>query len=130
MKKSTYALLPSILIFVSVFLNSCSSPNRLPQAAEKALETYWQSLPSYPTITNQIQQVWPGVVPAETIMPLSSNMDIWCVITEITAADDVSIIGENVTWIVFRNDEGADWTAAMLATMSALWPYEACGTGP
>lgn len=51
-------------------------------------------------------------------------------VAEITAAEDESIIGETVTWIVFRNDEEADWNAAMLATMSSLWPYEACGNGP
>jgi hypothetical protein len=30
-------------------------------------------------------------------------------------------------WIVTREDEQSEWKAAMLATMSASWPYEACG---
>lgn len=130
MRKSPNAILSLVVIVVSILLNSCSSPNRLPPAAESALEAYWQSLPSYPTITHQIRQVWRGVVPADSTTPQSPNMEVWCVVAEITAAEDESIIGETVTWIVFRNDEEADWNAAMLATMSSLWPYEACGNGP
>jgi hypothetical protein len=130
MRKSLNSILSWVVIFVSIFLASCSSPNRLPPAAESALEAYWQSLPSYPTITQQILQVWPGVVPVETVTTWGSNMEIWCVETEITAAEDVSIVGETVTWIVFRNDEQANWIAAMLATMSSIWPYEACGKTP
>ena len=57
-------------------------------------------------------------------------MEIWCVETEIITADDTSIIGEPVTWIVTRNDEKSNWQSAMLATMSSTWPYEACGRGP
>jgi hypothetical protein len=130
MKKSVIFAVSLYVIFVGVFLSSCSPPTRLPTDANRALEDYWQSLPSDPTLTYQILQVWQGVVPAETITPWAPNMEVWCVETEITAATDASIIGETVTWIVIRNDEKADWNVAMLATMSSIWPYEACGKGP
>ena len=130
MKKSLNSAAFSIVIFVSIFLATCSSPTRLPSGAEKALRAYWQSLPSYPTTSYRIVQVWQGDVRAETGTPRTPNMQVWCVDAEITAAEDVSIIGETVTWIVIRDDEKADWTAAMLAAMSSTWPYEACGRGP
>ncbi|UCH60670.1 MAG: hypothetical protein JSV61_04105 [Anaerolineales bacterium] len=130
MKKSINATMYLAVIFMSIFLTYCSSPTQLPPDAEKALESYWQSLPSHPTITHQILQVWQGVVPAETTTPRTSIFEVWCVETEITEAVEVSIIGETVTWIVFRDDEEADWMVAMLATMSSTWPYEACGKGP
>jgi hypothetical protein len=130
MKKSINSTLSLVAIFVSIFLTSCSSPTRLPPDVEKALNAYWQSLPSYPSITYQILQVWPSAAPAETITPWAPSMEVWCVETEITVAEDVSLVGETVTWIVIRDDEDADWIAAMLATMSSTWPYEACGEGP
>ncbi len=124
MKKFSSARLLLVAIFLSIFLASCSSASSFPPDAERALEAYWQSLPSYPTITYQTQQAWPGV---ESATPRAPNMEVWCVETEITAAEDVSLIGETLTWIVIRDNQDADWTAAMLATMSSLWPYEACG---
>ena len=123
MKKFLNAILPLVAIFLSIFLASCSSPSALPPEAERALEAYWQSLPSYPNISYQMRQAWPGVVSAEMI----PNMEVWCVETEITEAEDIELISETLTWIVIRENEDADWTAAMLATMSSLWPYEACG---
>ncbi len=125
MKKFLNAILPLVAIFLSIFLASCSSSSSLPLDAERALEAYWQSLPSYPNITHQTLQAWPGVASAD-MMP---DMEVWCVETEIIAAEDVELIGETLIWIVIRDNEDADWTATMLATMSSLWPYEACGKG-
>ena len=130
MKKTVNFVSLLFVILVGIFLSSCSSQTQLPADANRALEAYWQSLPSDPTLTYQILQVWPSVNPAETITPWAPNMEVWCVETEITAAKNASIIGASVTWIVIRNDENADWSAAMLATMSSTWPYEACGKGP
>jgi len=129
MEKSVNSAVSLFVIFAGIFLSSCSSPTRLPTDANRALEAYWQSLPSDPSLTYQILQVWPGVVPAKTMPPGAQNMEIWCVETEITVAKDSSIIGETVIWIVIRNDIGADWNVAMLAAMSSTWPYEACGKG-
>ncbi len=126
MKKFLSARLLLVAIFLGVFLASCSSTKPFPPDAERALEAYWQSLPSYPTITYQTLQAWPGV---ETTTAWAPNMEVWCVETEITAAEDASLIGETLTWIVMRDNQDADWTAAMLATMSSTWPYEACGKG-
>jgi len=129
MRKSVNNLLSLFVIFVSVFLSSCSSPTRFPKDAERALESYWESLPTDPALAYQILQVWPGVVPVETTTPWAPKMEVWCAETEITAAEDSSIIGETVIWIVMRNDKMSDWSVAMLATMSSIWPYEACGKG-
>ena len=123
MKKFSKATFPLIIIFLLIFLTSCFSPKELPQDVEKSLETYWQSLPSYPNISYQTTQAWPGVV-SEEMMP---SMEVWCIETEITAAEDISLIGQTLTWIVIRENKNADWPTAMLATMSSLWPYEACG---
>ena len=124
MKKFLNSILPLVTIFLVIFLVSCSSPSALPPDAERALEAYWQSLPSS-YITHQTRQAWSGV-PSADMMP---DMEVWCVETEIIAAEDVELIGETLTWIVIRDNEDADWTAAMLATMSSIWPYEACGKG-
>ena len=127
MKKSVVFFL---VIFSVIFLSSCSQPAQLPADAREALDAYWQSLPSDPNLTHQILQAWQGSTPEETTAPQVPIMEVWCVETEITAAKNDSIIGASVTWIVIRNDENADWSAAMLATMSSTWPYEACGKGP
>lgn len=120
-----------MFVFVAgICLSACSPPSQFPTDAKRALEDYWQSLPSDPTPTYQILEAWQGDVPAETSTTLAPNMEVWCVETKITAATDASIIGETVTWIVIRNDDKADWNVAMLATMSSIWPYEACGKGP
>ena len=124
MKRSINLTVSLVMIFMSVVLVACSSSSQLPTHAERALQAYWQSLPSYPTISHQILYAWRGTVPADR-----PNMEVWCVETEITVAEDPSVIGEKITWIVVRNDEDADWTAMMLAAMSSIWPYEACGEG-
>ena len=129
MKKSVNSIALLLVFFITIFLSSCSRPAQLPTDTRKALEAYWQSLPSDPNLNYQIIQAWLGAVPEETTTP-APNMEVWCVETEITAATDASIIGETVTWIIFRNDKKADWDTAMLATMSSLWPYEACGKEP
>ena len=118
------------VIFLAIFISSCTQPAQLPTDARGALEAYWQSLPSDPNLTHQIIQAWPGNIPEETTAPGVSIMEVWCVETGIIAATDASIIGETITWIMFRNDEKADWNVAMLATMSSTWPYEACGEKP
>ena len=127
MKKSVVLLL---VIFLVIFLSSCSQPAQLPTDARKALEAYWRSLPSDPNLTHQIIKAWPSVVPEKTTTPWAPAMEVWCIETEITAATDTSIIGETVTWIMLREDEKADWDVAMLATMSSTWPYEACRKEP
>lgn len=111
-------------------VSSCSQSAQLPTDAMGALDDYWQSLPSDPNLTHQIIQTWPGDVSEETKTLQAPNMEVWCIETEVTAATDDSIIGETITWIMFRNDEEANWNVAMLATMSSLWPYEACGEEP
>ncbi|HKJ37221.1 MAG TPA: hypothetical protein VJ972_00470 [Anaerolineales bacterium] len=129
MKRSVNSVVFLIVFFITIFLASCSQPAQLPTDARGALENYWQSLPSDPNLTHQIIQAWPGDVPEETTTSKTPNIEVWCVEAEITTATDASIIGETVTWIMFRNDEKADWDVAMLATMSSIWPYEACGKG-
>jgi hypothetical protein len=118
------------VFLVGILLSSCISAAQLPTDAQNTLEAYWQSLPSDPTLTYQIRQAWPGAVPVETSTPWAPNMEAWCVETEITAAKDALTIGEMIIWIVIQNDDKAEWQVAMLATMSSIWPYEACGKGP
>lgn len=130
MKKSIIFAVPMFVFVAGIYLSSCSPPSQFPTDAKRALKDYWQSLPSDPTPTYQILEAWQGDVPAETSTTLAPNMEVWCVETKITAATDASIIGETVTWIVIKNDDKADWNVAMLATMSSIWPYEACGKGP
>ena len=117
-------------LFITIILSSCSRPTQLPTDARRALEAYWQSLPSDPNLTYQIIQAWPGNVPDKTKTPEAPTTDIWCVETEITAATDVSIICAPITWIIIWNDKKVDWDVAMLAMMSSTWPYEACGEEP
>jgi hypothetical protein len=52
------------------------------------------------------------------------SMEIWCVKVDHSPTDES---GLGLIWIVTREDEQSEWKAAMLATMSASWPYEACG---
>ena len=127
MKKTVVFL---FIVILAIFISSCTQPAQLPTDARGALEAYWQSLPSDPNLTHQIIQAWPGDVSEETTTPGALNMEVWCVETEITAAADISIVGDTITWIIIRNEERASWDVAMLATMSSTWPYEACGEKP
>ena len=106
---------------LGALLSACSQEPRLPQDAQEALVGYWQSLPSASNIDHKIVRVWLGVAPES-----SPAMDIWCVEAEITSAEDQSIVGEQLTWIIFRENESAAWSASLLAVMSSIWPYEAC----
>jgi hypothetical protein len=114
-----------ILIFTvfsaGFFLAACDGDLRLPQEARQALAAYWDSLPSDAGITHTITRAWPGVS-AE-----NPDLEIWCVEAEMSAPGNPAVDGERMIWIVLRNKAERSWSAALLATMSSMWPYEACG---
>jgi hypothetical protein len=90
---------------------------------------YWESLPSYPSVENRIIRAWPG----EATEDLTSGVlptEIWCVEAEISSAADPSVDGELLVWIVTRENQEARWSAALLASLSSLWPSQACGEAP
>jgi len=126
MKKTLNSVL-FLFVVLSIFLNACSPQNQLPLEAEQALAEYWESLPTGPKLTYRILQAWPGNVPSRTEMPWDTKAVVWCVESEIVTADDPTVIGVPVTWIVIWNDKKSEWDAMMLAAMSSTWPYEACG---
>ena len=110
-----------LLTLVSA-IAACSPPLALPADARAALVAYWEGLPSDPGIENEIVRAWQGELPAGA----GEAMEIWCVEAEMRNEQDPAFEPAVLTWIVTRPDGGSDWTAAMLATMSASWWYEAC----
>lgn len=116
------------LVFISALLLACTplAPT-LPQDAREALADYWQSLPSEAGIEHTIVRSWPGLVDTEAVTPWSPEMEIWCVEATMSSTTDASIDENTLVWIVFREDNTNSWSAALLATMSSTWPYEACG---
>ena len=114
----------------SAILSSCSSQPHLPQGAAAALTAHWQALPSATVLEHHIIRAWPSAAIATDLTPWSPSMETWCVETVMTPAVEGSTGDETLLWIVFRESEGEPWSAALLATMSSTWPYEACGVAP
>lgn len=115
-----------IIYAACIYLPSCSQTLQLPEDAQEALYSYWQSLPSSPRLQYHITRVWQGTRPAD---PYYAPEETWCVETKISASEDLKLVGERLTWIVFRENETTDWSAYMLMAMSSMWPYEACQNG-
>lgn len=113
-----------------VTLTACTTPPTLPPAARLALEQHWRTLPGQPAI--RILRAWPGQTtisgsrysPDQTT-PALAQAEVWCVAAIQTLPDN----GESLRtiWFVARSAPDAPWNAALLMSMSALWPYIACG---
>lgn len=129
LKVSTRMLLFAVVVSASHGLSSCSGPRQLPDGARDALVAYWESLPSHPGVENRIVRAWPGEAPAQ-LTSGTPLMETWCVEAEISSADDPSVDGDLLVWIVTRENDETPWSAALLATMSSIWPYQACGEAP
>jgi hypothetical protein len=118
-------LLPSLLATVFL-LASCTAPAEMPVAALEALNQQWESLPGYQGSGLDILRAWQGEPPAEA----PASMEIWCVEAQPASSLNPEEQPAPFIWIVVRESQDAEWTAAMLVTMSAMWPYQACGTVP
>ena len=114
----------ALLLVTALGASSCASTTSLPEAARDALEGYWSSLPADPGIEHRITDAWPGAVDPDGPV---SGAQIWCVEAEMSSQADPSVDGSRLVWIVVRQTPGATWSAALLASLSAMWPYEACG---
>jgi hypothetical protein len=123
MRRTATAMLAVLVLGVA----ACGNAG-LPGDARDALESYWGSLPSDTGIEYRVTRAWQGErvggLPSGELAPT----DVWCVETE-TAADDPSLDGSRLVWIVSREDAETQWTPALLVTLSANWPYEACVPG-
>ena len=117
--------LPSLLVTIFL-LASCTAPPDMPAAALDALNKQWESLPGYQGSSLDILRAWQGEPPAE----VPASMEVWCV--EARPASSLNPEEQPVPfiWIVMRESQDAEWTSAMLMTMSAMWPYQACGAEP
>ncbi len=123
-------LLGTAFLSLSLLLASCTHPPQLPGDAKEALLAHWVSLPSPPGFEHHIIQAWQGATPTENMITLAAESETWCVETRISAPSDPTVDGERLIWIVIRDSPEAPWNVALLATMSSLWPYEACGSVP
>ena len=123
--------LPTLSLFLSVslLLASCTPP-KLPADAKEALLAYWASLSSPPGFEHHFIHAWQGITPTQDTITLAPEMETWCVETRISAPNDPTVDGEKLIWIIIRENQEARWNVALLATMSSLWPYEACGSVP
>ena len=110
------------VILIVLLLAACSTA-AFPDDARQALEDHWNALPSEPSLQLAIVRSWEGE-PTDL-----GPGEVWCVEAEATS-DDAEVNGTTAKWIVMRSDGDAKWSVAMLATMSSLWPYEACGVSP
>lgn len=127
MKKSAGTALVSAFFIISSILFSCTPSLQLPGPAQDALRAYWQSLPASSDLSHRIIRAWPGSVSPGDSNSVTTVKEIWCVEAEVSAHDPL-IDGERMIWIVIRENDDVNWSAALLATMSSTWPYEACGT--
>lgn len=116
----------TLALAVILNLSSCTATPEIPEDAKDALQAYWQSLPN-PAVEHRMKRAWSGTVSGEESPAPAPTMEVWCVEAEILSKDDPSINGELLVWIVMRENKDSPWSAAMLATMSSTWPYEACG---
>jgi hypothetical protein len=130
MMVSTRMLLFAVLVSAGHVLSSCSRPPQLPEDARDALVAYWESLPSHPGVENRIIRAWPGEAPEEDLILGVPLMETWCVEAEMTSTGDPSVDGDLLVWILTRGNEEKRWSAALLASMSSIWPYQACGEAP
>lgn len=96
----------------------------LPDEGRVALVEYWDSLPTEPGIEHSITAAWQGDSPSADS---GTPMEVWCVEAE-TSSPDPSVDGSRMVWIVTRSAEETTWSAALLASLSSTWPYEACGS--
>ena len=103
--------------------------SELPEGARDALVAYWESLPSAPDLAHRVTDAWQGEPPTDEADPGATPIEVWCVEAEITS-DDAATDGTRTVWIVTRRDRANSWSAALLASLSATWPYEACATSP
>ena len=118
-------LLPSLLATIFL-LASCIAPADMPAAALEALNQQWESLPGYQGSSLNILRAWQGEPPAE----VPASMEVWCVEAQPASSLNPEEQLAPFIWIVVRESQDAEWTSAMLMTMSAMWPYQACGAEP
>lgn len=121
----------SAFIMLSILLEgllftSCSSPPNMPVAVIEALKEQWESVPGYQGSIIEILRAWQGKPPSE--MP--DTYEVWCVEAQPSESLGLSGNPQPTIWIVVRENQDAEWTSAMLMTMSAIWPYQACGAEP
>jgi len=114
------------ILLVGLLFTSCSSPPNMPLAAVEALKKQWESLPGYQGSNIEILRAWQGKPPTE----VPDSMEVWCVETQPPSNLESSEITLPIIWIVVRDGQDAEWTSAMLMTLSAIWPYQACGAEP
>jgi hypothetical protein len=116
-----------ILLLAASLLASCVREQPLPADARQALEEHVAGLPGaqagYQILTSWKGRNPRGVFPAGEVAP-----EIWCAEVEFQFEIDIGDDSPRAIWIVTRLGEDSPWTSAMLLTMSAMWPYEACGT--
>jgi hypothetical protein len=125
MKLSTRVLLVAVVVVAGQGLSSCSRSSQLPEGPRDALIAYWESLPSDPGVEHRIIRAWPGVAPEAESTPVAPIVEIWCVEAEMSA-EDPAVDGSLLVWIVTRGNQETPWSAALLASLSSTWPYEAC----
>ncbi len=103
------------------------SASQFPDSARTALLAYWDSLPTDPDVEHRIIEAWLGQPPDEEPSVGTSPIAIWCVEAEISS-DEPDVDGSRMVWIVTRRGEESNWSAALLASLSSTWPYEACAS--
>lgn len=120
------------LALLVLTLAACLAAPPLPADARQALESHWQALPGRPAW--RILRAWPGqtnflnLSPADVpdkATPALTQTEVWCV----TAAQTPPTGGDalETIWFIARSEPQAPWNVALLTSMSAIWPYIACG---
>lgn len=114
------------ILLVGILFTSCSSPSNMPVAAVEALKKQWESVPGYQGSNIEILRAWHGDPPSE----VPDSFEVWCVEAQPSSNLESLVIPLPTIWIVVRENQDTEWTSAMLMTMSAIWPYQACGAEP
>jgi hypothetical protein len=114
------------ILLLGLLFTSCSSSPNMPFDAVEALKKQWESVPGYQGSNIEILRAWQGNPPSE----VPDSFEVWCVEAQPSDKPGLSGKPQPTIWIVVRENQDAEWTSAMLMTMSAIWPYQACGAEP
>jgi len=126
MERNRIKIVIVTLEIAALLLCSCSMFNSLPPAARLELQEQITALPGSVSEFH-IKRAWKGVMPAGEMAQSQSSIKIWCIEVEMEFSVEIEDQAQPVIWIVTRAEGQSEWTAAILMTMSSLWPYQACG---
>lgn len=127
--RSWLSLVP-LCMLTAILIAACSAPPSIPVSALDALNEYWESLQGSRDSSLTILRAWQGEPLADDPDSFAVPFEVWCVEAQPANSLNQEEEQEPIIWIVMRQSQDSGWTAIPLMAMSAMWPYQACGSPP